>query len=340
MQVTETTFPNKFLIMPTIDYFFGDVRNGENFLDIVATFSFKDIAEIYVTRSGGIAFTFLDKGPLQSITKYQTRGSGMVPDHARQNHDEIVDLQGRRLIFANFIAATLFGKLSAIRNCSLRSAQYAGMDEIVACTPSGSELVVEHSKHSNELFSPKVHLVRQKPKHMQIISPDDLEKAIDFVAHVSTREDEFQYADMQACMVMNYQAAILHNEQHAAASLALNFSVAEALIEEIFLAYGIVGDQTPKAFAKVKHTVPQVSKRQFSKWGLGQKISTLSDGNLIDHYLCQRIDEARKVRNHLMHRAVSVNVIQSGNMQTVVRDLWSLLIDEPFELITGYSMRM
>lgn len=340
MQVTEAKFPNKFLIMPTIDYFFGDVRNGENILDILASFSSKDIAEIHVTRSGGIAFTFLDNGSLQSITKYQTRGSGMIPDHVRQNHDDIVDLQGRRMIFANFIVAALFGRLSAIRHSSLTSAQYAGMDKIIACTPSGSELVVEHSKHTNELLSPKVHLIRQKPNHMKIISPDELAEAIDFVAHVSKREDMFQYADMQACMVMNYQAAILHNEQHAAASLALNFSVAEALIEEIFWAYGIVGDQAPKSFAKVEHTVPQVSKRQFSKWGLGQKILHLSDGNLIDYYLHHRIDEARKIRNHLMHRAVSVSVTQSGNMQTVVRDLWSHLIDEAFELISGWSMRM
>lgn len=340
MRVTETKFPDKFLILPNIEYFFGEVRNRENCLDIVESFSFKGIAEIHLTRLGAFAFTFLDSGPLRSIMHYKTSGSGITPEHVMQNHDEIVELQGRRLIFANFIAAAFFGRISALLHSALSGAQYVGMDKIIACTPSGSELVVEHSKHTEELFSPKIRLATQKPSHVKILTPEEINEALAFLSHITERENEFSYADLQTCMVMNYQAAILNKEQHAAGSLALNFSVAEALIDEIYYAYGIVGNRPAKSFAKADHSVPGISKNQFSKWKMERKLLSLREGGLIDFYLHQRLDEARKLRNHLMHRAVTVSVSQSANMQSVVRDLWTHLIDEPFELLTGWSMRI
>jgi hypothetical protein len=290
-------------------------------------------------RLGAIAFTFLDKGPLASIIQYKTTGSGILADQVMKNHDEIVDLQGRRLIFANFIAAALFGRLSAIRHSALTGAHFAGMDEIIACTPSGTKIITEHSKHFEELITPKIKLVRQKPDHVIVTKAEEITEAIKFVSHIAERENEFESADLQACMVMNYQAAILHNEQHAAGSLALNFSVAEALIDEIFLAYGIVGDLPAKSFAKASHSVPNISKTKFSKMRLAQKILALTDGKLVDFYLAQRLDEARNIRNQLMHRAAIVSVTEAGHMQSVVRDLWSHLIDGPFELLTGWSMR-
>jgi len=340
MQVTEERFPDGFLIVPNLEYFFGEFRNEENCLDIVETFSFQNVAEIHLARLGAIAFRFLDGGPLQSIPRYRTSGSGIVPDHVMENHDRIVELQGRRLIFANFIAAALFGRLSAMRHSSLSGAQYVGMAEILGFERSGRELRIEQSWHSDDAITPKVRLARGKPTHIKIATPDEIAGMVEFVAHLSERQTEFEHADLQTCMVMNYQAAILHNEQHSAASLALNFSVAEALIQEIFFAYGIVGDRTPNQFATRNHSVPEISRNQFSRLNLERKIAALSDGGLIEPYLGQRLNEARILRNHLMHRAAVVTVVQSGNMQTTVRDLWSYLIDGPFELATAWSMRL
>ena len=139
---------------------------------------------------------------------------------------------------------------------------------------------------------------------------------------------------------MNYQAAILHNEQHAAASLALNFAVSEALIHEIFLAYGIVGDRSPQPFATRAHNVAEISNSRFSRSRVSERIAILSDGGLIDDYLRQRLVEARTLRNSLMHSATGVSVTQSGTMQTAVRELWSYVLDTPFELTAGWSMRL
>jgi hypothetical protein len=138
---------------------------------------------------------------------------------------------------------------------------------------------------------------------------------------------------------MNYQAAILHNQQHATASLAINVAVAECLIKEIFYAYGLVGDRKPLPFATLSHTVEHVSNTQFRKMGLSDQLQTLREGNLISSHLFERMDAARLVRNNLMHTGHLVTPRQSGECQTVVRDLWAFLIDQPFELNSGWTYR-
>jgi len=141
-------------------------------------------------------------------------------------------------------------------------------------------------------------------------------------------------------MLMNYQAAILHNEQHAAASIALNFAVTEALVNEIFYSYGLVGTRTAQAFATRPHSVTKVSGNVFRDMTAEQKIDALTAGKLIDAHLDQRLKEARTARNRLMHRAAVVTVRESGIAQTAIRDLWALLLDHEFELATGWSMRI
>jgi hypothetical protein len=138
---------------------------------------------------------------------------------------------------------------------------------------------------------------------------------------------------------MNYQAAILHNQQHATASLAINVAVAECLIKEIFYAYGLVGDRKPHQFATVSHRVEQVSDARFKKMVLAEQLQRLKGGNLISSHLFERINEARLIRNSLMHSGSLVTPRQSGECQTVVRDLWAFLVDPPFELNSGWAYR-
>lgn len=340
MRVEPYRLPDSHLIVPNLEHFFGDVRNRENCLEIVGQFSFKDIAEIYLIRLGAIGIRFLDTGPLQSILRLRTQGSGMVPDHVTQNHDDVTALQERRMVFVNFIAGALFGKLAGLRRTALSGAQYAGMDEILIFAVSNGELVLEHSRHTQAIVGSKTRFATEEPDLIRIVTPDELNEAVAFFSHIAEREDEFEFADLRACMLMNYQAAILHRDQQSAASLALNFSVAEALVEEIFLAYGIVGDRDPKAFAQRDHAVSRISNRTFSNWRMGHRISALFDGALIEWNLHNRLDEARRLRNDLMHNAAAVGVTQSGTMQSAVRDLWSYLIDGPFELASGWSMRI
>lgn len=328
------------MIVPNLEEFFGDVRNQQNGLDLIDTHRYADVADIYLSRLGAIGFRFMDSGPLASIDRLKTTGSGTVPEYVMQNHDDVVELQGRRITFANFIAGALFGRVAALRHSALSGAQYAGMDEILGFAVSGAQLHIEHSKYAAVVLNPKIRLVREEPARLRIVTDEQRAAALSFLDHIADRQGAFESADLQACMVMNYQAAILHNEQHAAASLALNFSVAEALIDEIFWAYGLLGTASPKQFATRGHTVASVSNTQFAKWKLQNKIELLANGSLITTSLNQRLEVARKLRNGLMHRAAAVTVRQSGEMQTAVRDLWALLLDQPFELAAAWSMRI
>lgn len=340
MRMKSYRLPDSLLIVPNVEYFFGEVRNQENCLDIIETFPFKNIGQIYLTRLGAIGLRFFDSGPLRSILRLETSGSGMVPDNVMKNHDELIELQGRRLVFANFIAAGLFGHIAALGHTPLSGAQYVGMDEILAFAPAGTHLNIESSGHVDGLIAPKMRLARQQPGRVKVVPRDRIAEAVEFIAHIADREDEFEHANLQACMVMNYQAAVLHNEQHAAASLALNFAVAEALVNEIFVAYGLAGARSPKAFATRPQTVQRISEVQLSHWPVKKKIDRLKEGSLIDSYLHQRLDEARELRNRLMHSAASVTVRQAGTMQSVVRDLWTYLLDRPCALTTAWSMRI
>lgn len=339
MQITSRQFPDRFLIVPNHEVFFGEVRNEENGLDIIETFTYRDVAEIYMIRFGALGFHFRGDGPLRSIEHFQTSGSGMIPEHVMQNHDDIVALQGRRLVFANFIAAALFGRFCALRHRSLSGAHYAGMHEILGIGRQGSVLITERSRHSQALFAPKIQVVRESPQRVQIIPSEEINQAIAFVRHAASRESELEYANLQTCMVMNYQAAILHGGQHAAASLALSFAVCEALIHEIFLAYGIVGSRAVKPFATRTHNVAPLTNGAFDKTRLGERLGKLADGGLLDSYLRQRLDDARILRNNMMHRAAGVAVRESGTLLTAVRDLWSYVLDEEFELNMARSMR-
>lgn len=339
MSVKIRQLPDHLLIVPSKFYFFGEIRNNENCLDVIASFSFKTTAEIHLVRLGAIAIRFVPDGPLKSIGRLEMTSSGEIPEHVMQNQDEIVELQSRRMTFANFVAAALFGRICALRHQGLIGAQYAGMDDIIGFGMSGERLAIEKSDHMEALIEPKVRLVRRTPNRAAIIAPEHIREAIDFFDHIAIREEELERTNLQTCMVMNYQAAILHNEQHSAASVALNFAVTEALIHEIFLAYGIVGNHSPRSFATRTHRCDGISGNAFKNMILKDRIMALAKGRLLNDYLAMRIEEARAVRNNLMHTAAAVNVKDSGNLQTVVRDLWSYLLDRPFELNAGWSMR-
>ncbi|MDN5941466.1 MAG: hypothetical protein L0H94_06260 [Nitrospira sp.] len=184
-----------------------------------------------------------------------------------------------------------------------------------------------------------MNALNNEKQRIDFLEESDIDDAISYVQHVLERRNDFEYADMQSCMVMNYQAAILHNQQHAAASLVLNFSVIESLMREIFMAYGLVANITVKSFATKQHTVSRVSKKTFDDMTAHKVMEALQSGGLLNDYLYQRLDSVRKKRNGLMHKGVMISPRDSGDCQTLVRDLWAFLIDTPFELTAGWSYR-
>lgn len=122
MQVTSKTFVNSILFMPNREVAF-DADSASVPLAIVAEFAFGDVARIYLTKLGAIGLQFLPHGPLASIEQLEAVGSGAfaIPGHVTENRDALIALQSRRLLFANFIAGALFGRLGAIRHSSLSS---------------------------------------------------------------------------------------------------------------------------------------------------------------------------------------------------------------------------
>lgn len=340
LSIFQRRFPDKFLTVPNTEYFFGDYRDGENLLDVVEIFKLDGIAEIYLLRIGALAFHFLDDGDLRSIEQLKTTGSGEVPVQVLDNEEEIIELQRRRLQFANFIAAGLFGRLMALSRMSLRGAQYAAMDNILAFGFQQNGFVLEKSSHTQAVLAQKIEAARENKNRNNIVRLDYLKIAINFMSKLAAQSKEFTQADLQLCLSMNYQAAILHERQHSEASLALNFSVVEVLINEIFYSYGLIDGFDSRAWASRPHSVSKVSPTTFRKLVLAKKVEALSQGGLIDQHLLEKLKQARILRNNLMHRGVSIGIRQSGQMQTTARDLWQYFLNEPFELMAPFSMRV
>lgn len=339
MRVSQHVIRDSFMILPSIHFCFADLGPQSRILDLVTTFSYRNLAKVYLTRFGGIGFRFSSDGPLHSIVRLDTMDAGIVPDQIMENHDEVLELQSRRIAFANFVAATISGRLCALSHRALTGAHYAGLADIIHFQVSDSMLLIENTEHVQAILEPKLRAMQLKPNQLRIASGDQLNEAVGFLSHLSEREGAFQHADLQTCMVMNYQAAILHSEQHSAASFALNFVITEALINEIFFAYGLVGNIEPRDFARRSHACEVISKRRFKEMKLKERVAVLAAGRLVDAYLIQRIEQARGLRNDLMHKGIAVGIRDAGQLQTVVRDLWRYLLDHDFELISAWSMR-
>tara|TARA_R110002096_G_scaffold50583_6_gene132641 strand:+ start:591 stop:1577 length:987 start_codon:yes stop_codon:yes gene_type:complete len=328
------------MIVPSIEYFFGGIRNEENLLDIMNRFKFGDIANIFLTRMGGVAVEFLANGPLRSIERLNYRGDGEIPDFIMENHDRVVELHGQRVNFANFISAALFGRIAVLRHRSLAMTQYVGMNDILAFSTRGNTIITEKSEFADRIFYPKIILVRRNPKYVDVIDKSHIEDAIMFLDHIRERQMELEELNIESCIVMNYQAAILHNQQHFSGSLSLNFAVAEALVHEILLAHGLVSSVVRKPFAKTDHNICPISMRKFKDMRFKSRIVLLNDAQLINRYQFCILESARNCRNNLMHGANLVSPRQSGDMQTAVRDLWNHVVDLPFALIASWSMRI
>lgn len=340
MKVISKRLVDSILIMPNVETTFGaDAASSP--LEIAAELAFDDIAQIYLTKLGAIGIRFLDTGSLASIDQLDAIGGGAfaIPEHVTARKDEVVALQGRRLLFANFVAGALFGRICAIERIALSGAISAGMNDILVFERRGDVLAVEQTSYTDAIIGPKFNAVRSIPSQMRVVPPADLADAVAFTENLAIRAAEFGYANLQVCIAMNYQAAVLHRAQLAPASFAINFSVAEALVNEIFYAYGAVAGEPRRAFASQAHTVALVSAKSLRDMNLATKLERLEAGGLLGHYLSQRLQQGRKLRNNLMHGAFPVAVTQSGELQTMVRDLWTLLLDQPFELNAGYAMR-
>ena len=339
MFVLKHQFSSTLLVLPNDRYFFGDIHTENEIRTVAFHFTCKGIADIYITNIGEFCFSFHDSGLLRSIDILRTRGEGVIPDEVVENEAHIHSLQENRILFVNFVAAVFFGRVSGRKHTSLDGAIYNGQDKVDSFSLSVEGISSPRLEFIVQGIREKVKALNDSRWKIFLLSPEEIEDAVLYVQNMLARHNEFQHANLQRCMVMNYQAAILHKQQHAAASLVLNFLVIESLVQELFFAYGLVDGSTVKSFATRSHTVQCISRKCFKNSTVNELIEKLHEGNLLDDYIHQRIQETRRFRNGIMHKGEMLSPKESGSPQTVVRDLWILLIDAPFELVSGYSYR-
>lgn len=337
MSIARYKFPNCLLVLPNTQYFFSDIRSESDCFKIIRKFDCSEIATVYITSSGAFGFEFKDSGYLASVDALYFSGQGAVPEDVIENENKIHQLQEARVEFINFVSAVFFGRICGKGFRALVGATYNGQDRVAEFELFKGKIYL--LRWSNFITQEIQNKLRNKMEKSEIIfaSNDEVDDSISYVSHVLSRKKSFEKASIERCMTMNYQAAILHSQQHAAASLLLNFSVIESLILEIIMAYGLVGQSSVKSFATKSHNVSRISNRDFKNAPIQRLINRLYEGNLIDYFLFDRIESARKIRNNLLHEGETIDPKDSGNCQTTVRDLWTFLLDAPFELVTGWS---
>lgn len=340
MPVKRSKLPNQLLILANTEYLFGEVKRPDDLWRVVHTFDCDGVATVYITTIGTFGFIFPDSSRLASIDILKYSGPGHSPQEVMDNDDDIHYLQDKRILFINFVVAAFFGRIIAMAHTAITGALYSGQDKITAFALANNAITIQWTQFHDQLIGTKIlSLNAGKLKH-RILEKTAIDDGISYIKHLLQRHQEFTYADLQSCMLMNYQAAILHNQHQAAASFALNFSVIESLVREVFLAYGFVdGIEAHKFATSSCKIVHKVSKKTFKNMKLYKVLEMLGESGLLDTYLYQRLEDARKERNDLMHKGVVLDPRESGGLQSAVRDIWALLIDSPFELNAGWAYR-
>lgn len=339
MTIQRSKFPNTLLVMPNRRYFFRKPQNAAHFLSVAREVDCGGVATLVITSVGTFGFIFPGTSPLASIDILRFTGSASVPQEVMDNDVAIHNLQEKRVLFMNFVSAAFFGRVCAKANTSLTDAIYSGQDRTTAFAVREGSIAVQWIPVLDESVGQKISDFNAGKLNNYILKDDEINDGLSYIQHLLKRQNDFEYADLQSCMVMNYQAAILHNQQHAAASFVLNFSVIESLAREMFTAYGLVDGSHAKSFATKPHNIDRISRGAFNRMKSIAIFKTLSDGGLFDAYLHQRLDDSRIKRNNLMHKGVSITPKESGVCQTIVRDLWAFLVDTPFELNAPWSYR-
>lgn len=339
MPIIKRPFPNGFLIVPNLSYFFGPKSTRP--LQIVHSFKCGDVATVYLTEIGAFGYQFDPKGELWIEHILDSTECGEVPQEVMESRDRLVSLQEKRLKFSNFVSAVIFGRLSGLRHTSLTGAVYNGMDSVFGFAIVDGDFNFPQSDQDRlmRLLYPKIAAMQSGKDANYRVPQEQLASAFEYVGEAIRRADELKKCDLRECLVMNYQAAVLHERQHFQASLALNFVAIEALIDEVFFSYGLVNGYAPASFCPF---TPQstLSRNKFNDMGGDGKVAHLLSEGIISDYLAQRLNDARKIRNDLMHRGQHVALRESGDCQTVIRDILHLFIEAPFELNAGASYRM
>jgi hypothetical protein len=225
MSIERSKLPNRLLILANTEYLFGEVTRPNDLWAVIRTFDCDGIATVYISTIGTFGFIFPESSSLASIDVLSYKGSDFIPQEVIDNEDAVHTLQNRRVLFMNFIIAAFFGRVIAMAHTAITGAFYSGQDKFTSFGVENNSTIIQWTELLDHLIGTKILAMRTGRLKHQILTSTAIDDGISYINHLLQRHKEFAYADLQSCMLMNYQAAILHNQQQVAASYALNFSV-------------------------------------------------------------------------------------------------------------------
>lgn len=336
-------FPTRFAILPSSKYVFSQSRDARELTaQIVLERTLSNGLHVIAVNYGLLAFDFAGTN-LGAFDLVEEKSAGVVPDEVTASREHMLEIQAQRLQVAVFVSACIYGRHAHLTHSSLHGPRYPGLDEILGWVKAGTPPEIHMSDQDNERLLP---LMRERgialskgQSWLASIPSEHVNEGLDLAERVMVANAANEVADFVALIVMTYQAAVLHARQHAGASIALSAMILEVLVEELFYMAGVVNGATARLNPARAHTCKPASKGVLKDMRAADRIEHLKKGGLLDAYLAQRIDEARKARNKLMHRGEDARSTQSGNALTAVRDLLKLCTGEAFELNAAWTYR-
>lgn len=334
MTIRRTRFPDRFAILPSDTYRFGPVKSDNSRFEVVARTQIPGGVEVLAINSGLIAFDFAGSAELGGILAARFEGSGEVPQEVMESQALVLRVQGVRMQLATFITACIFGTHAHASHSSIIDALFPGLHEIYGWMEPQPGTFGVPAEETPALAS---RLLRRGGRSSGI-PVEHIVAGFELASRLLLARSSYSAADPVALIVMTYQAMILHNRQHAGASVALQALVVEAALEELMYACGLV--KGVPARLSVQGLVSPMSKRAVRELKFKGRSDALAHIGVLDAYLETRLETLRKTRNALMHENQDATPQQSGEGLTAVRDLLRYCTnEETFELNMSWSYR-
>ncbi|MBB4389364.1 MULTISPECIES: hypothetical protein [Rhizobium] len=315
-------------------YYFGEEPAIErNNLTAVSGATLSNGVDVRCTPDGLLVFDCTNSD-LGSVERLVFQGQGAVPDEVTASNDHVFDIQRRRMTFAVYVAACIYGTHGRNSHSALSGMRYPSLGDMAWITIADGKFI-SRPEDIDRLRTPGGgDALRKMPIPLATVA-QGLELADRLLAH------DFNNADPIQLLAMAYQAVVLHAAQHASASLALSAVVVEAASQGTIWASGIVNNTT-KTLGAVFPTQFLGSKSRNEVRSMTQQTmaSALRDCGVFSGYLYERMENLRNARNKLMHKGNDATQRQSGEALTAMRDVLQILFSEPgFELNAGFTMR-
>lgn len=334
MPIRRMRFPDRFAILPSDRYKFGEQKSVNSAFEIVARTRLPNGVEILVINAGLIALDFTNNPELGNITVVRFEGNGEVPQEAMESQTQILRVQGMRMRLATFVTACLLGSHAYATNSVVGDALFPGLHEVFAWLEPQPGIFRVPAEVA-PVLAPR--LLRSMA-HLEYIPIKNINLGLNLASRLILARTSYYATDPVSLIVMTYQAMILHSRQHAGASVALQALVVESALEELMYACGFVEGIPPRV--STGRLVAAMSKKTVRNLKFKGRIDALAEAGVLDDYLVTRLEALRNVRNVLMHEGHDASPGQSGEGLTAVRDLLRCCTNEKaFELNMAWSYR-